>query len=191
MTKDELTSRLQKAYDAITSKGFLSGNGLGNELPFYVFDYPPEHEMLVRQYLLNTLVPKVEQRHDEINLLAINLFELIINYLRKEDFYEDAISLQAKEGNKPLIEALEGVLKTEIIADLIAEKSSGCNALLLYGIGNSWPLVRQHSLLSNLQAKLEALPLVVFFPGEYTDKGFNLFGEFSEDHYYRAFKLVV
>ena len=39
---------------------FLSGSGIGNEIAFYIFDYPPEDELLVRDFLRTLLdhIPK-------------------------------------------------------------------------------------------------------------------------------------
>ena len=40
MTSD-FTERLNRILDRITADDFLHGQGLGNEIPFYAFDYPP------------------------------------------------------------------------------------------------------------------------------------------------------
>jgi hypothetical protein len=44
MRKNNFTERLNKILDRVTSDEFLLGKGLGNEIPFYAFDYPPERE---------------------------------------------------------------------------------------------------------------------------------------------------
>ena len=38
---DGLTDRLNQILPIITSDAFLRGKGLGNEIAFYIFDYPP------------------------------------------------------------------------------------------------------------------------------------------------------
>ena len=46
---DRLRERLNAILPRVTSDEFLSGSGLGNELAFYVFDYPAEEELRVRE----------------------------------------------------------------------------------------------------------------------------------------------
>jgi hypothetical protein len=48
---DRLTERLNAILPKITSQDFLSGHGIGNEIPFYVFDYPPEDELRIREHV--------------------------------------------------------------------------------------------------------------------------------------------
>ena len=43
-----LDERLNKILPRIISDEFLSGSGIGNEIAFYIFDYPPEDELSVR-----------------------------------------------------------------------------------------------------------------------------------------------
>jgi len=49
---DSLTERLNKILPKITSYEFLNGSGIGNEIAFYIFDYPPEQELRVREHTL-------------------------------------------------------------------------------------------------------------------------------------------
>ena len=37
----KLEERLNQIPQRITSEGFLRGTGIGNEVAFYIFDYPP------------------------------------------------------------------------------------------------------------------------------------------------------
>ncbi len=48
---DSLTERLNEVLPKITSDNFLSGKGLGNEIAFYIFDYPPEEELRIRDHI--------------------------------------------------------------------------------------------------------------------------------------------
>ena len=48
---ERLTERLNRILPKLTSDEFLSGSGLGNEIGFYIFDYPPEDELSVREHI--------------------------------------------------------------------------------------------------------------------------------------------
>ena len=60
---DPLNERLNKILPRIISDEFLSGSGIGNEIAFYIFDYPPEDELRVRDYLRTLLDHIPKQRH--------------------------------------------------------------------------------------------------------------------------------
>ena len=45
MPVNDLDERLNKILEKVTSDDFLGGQGLGNEVPFYAFDYPPQDEI--------------------------------------------------------------------------------------------------------------------------------------------------
>ncbi len=46
-----LQDRLNEILPRLQDKDVLSGAGLGNEIGFYIFDYPAEHELAVREHL--------------------------------------------------------------------------------------------------------------------------------------------
>jgi len=48
---DRLTERLKQILPRLASDDFLKGRGLGNEIAFYVFDYPPENELKIREHI--------------------------------------------------------------------------------------------------------------------------------------------
>ena len=48
---DPFEERLNKVVDRLVSPELLSNAGLGNEIGFYIFDYPPERELQVRTFL--------------------------------------------------------------------------------------------------------------------------------------------
>ena len=52
VTLDErLQGRLDQIFDKITTDDFVAGKGLGNEIAFYIFDYPPKEEIAVRKHI--------------------------------------------------------------------------------------------------------------------------------------------
>jgi len=64
----------------------------------------------------------------------------------------------------------------------------------LSGIGQVFPFLRPHSILSHLQAQLSDQLTVMFFPGDYSyteAKGatLDIFGLKQEERYYRAFNI--
>lgn len=190
----ELQRRLDAVLSKIESPAFLKNEGLGNEIGFYVFDYSAKHELMVREHL-RFLLKKLESR--EYDFMALNLFEVVIELLESRGLLERGFQMQYDKGNEALLKALKGPLEQNRVSDFIAKKieanqtdAKPCQFVILHGLGSAWPVIRGHGLLNSLHAKLGAIPLVLFYPGEYDRASLKPFGTIESDNYYRAFKLV-
>jgi hypothetical protein len=185
-------SRLDKIIDKLISNELLSNAGLGNEIGFYIFDYPPEYELEVRDHIQFMLRQLPKKKYD-LKFIHINLFELIINYLKKRNLLDRGLKIQKQKGDQGLLKALKGPLDAKKIAQAFVEKAQPQerDLVLVSGVGSAYPLLRSHNLLNNLHALMEDTPLVMFYPGIYTGQGLRLFGKLKESNYYRAFQLVV
>ena len=109
---DSLTQRLNEILPKITSTEFLSGKGLGNEIAFYIFDYPPETEIRIRDHI-QFLMAHIPKKRSGLKVKHINLFDLVIDHLQDRNLLEKSILMQKKKGDTALQKALAGVLKTE------------------------------------------------------------------------------
>ena len=185
----QLQQRLDKIFERIESEEFLDNKGVSGEIGFYIFDYPPEEELLVRQHL-KFLTEKLTKRGYQFS--NINIFESIIQLFEEEGVLEDAFELQKNEGDEALREALKGVLGQEDIARYLSTKINPEEPqfVFLSGLGSAWPLIRGHSLLNALHASMGHTPLVLFYPGTYNGLELNPFGLVDSSNYYRAFQLI-
>ena len=182
---DNFYERLNHISQRLVSPELLDNSGLGNEIGFYIFDYPPERELEIRKHL-EQILPEIS-----VNFAVINLFELIVNYLRTEKMLDAAIEMQREHGDEELLSAFHGIIEGARIAPLIAQAANGSDGVIITGIGNAYPLLRTHDLLNNLQILLKNKPLIVFYPGKYNLQTLSLFGELKDENYYRAFRLVA
>jgi hypothetical protein len=185
-------NRLDKIVDRLISKELLDNVGLGNEIGFYIFDYPPEYELEVRDHI-QFIIRQLPKKKPDLKFVHINLFELIINYLKKRKLLDRVFQIQQQKGDQEVLKALRGPLGAEKIAKAFVEEAQPQHndLVLVSGVGNSYPLLRSHNLLNNLHALMDDTPLVMFYPGIYTGQGLRLFGKLKETNYYRAFQLVV
>ena len=185
-------NRLDKILDRLISDELLTNKGLGNEIGFYIFDYPPEFELKMREHI-QFLIRQLPKRKPDIKFIHINLFELVIGYLKQRKLLDRAIKIQLTQGNQKFLKAIKGALSADKIAKaFIAEADPEKNDIVLVsGIGSLYPMLRSHNLLNNLHALMENIPLVMFYPGTYSGQGLRLFGKLREVNYYRAFQLVV
>lgn len=201
---DVLTERLNRILPKITSDAFLSGSGIGNELAFYIFDYPPEAELRVREHL-RFLLDHLPKQRPGLRVKHLNLFDFMLEYLQSRHLLEKAIAMQQERGDLELKRALAGPLQADKLAPLFgkAVQPEQHDVVLVSGVGSVYPLVRTHTLLNNLHSILGKTPLVMFYPGRYDGLTLRLFGRLrvssgpgtrdqnkDREPYYRAFRLV-
>lgn len=189
---EKLKERLNGILPRIEAKEFLDGSGLGNEIGFHIFDYPPEEELEVRKHI-DVIIEQLSKRRPDLKVIHINLFELIIDYLKSRKLLDRVLKHQKDKGDAAALKALEGPLREDKIAKAFIEvaKPSENDIVFISGVGNAWPILRSHTLLNNLQSVMETTPLVMFYPGVYDGQGLNLFGRLGDNNYYRAFRLVL
>ena len=184
-----LQSRLDLILERIENPRFLNNDGLGNEIGFWIFDYPAKQELAVRDYLIH-LIDKLE-KHGH-TFVTINIYEILVEMLASRGLLERTFSREQQTGVEAVRKTLSGPLSQKKIAEFIADKikPESLDFVLLTGLGNAWPLVRGHELLSALQDVMGKTPLVLFYPGEYSGRDLHPFGMIESKNYYRAFKLV-
>ncbi len=187
----ELDKRLNKILGRVISSEFLSGRGLGKEIPFYAFDYDSKDELIIREHVV-FLLSQISKKKPDLKIKHINLFELIIHHLHDRKFYEKVVKLQQAKGNDAVLSALRAPLNAQRIAEIFNAEAQleHHDVVFMTGVGSSYPLLRIHSLLDNLQPLMGNTPLVFFYPGNYDKQSLRLFGELKDKPYYRAFRLI-
>ena len=76
-----LEERLNKAEEMIQKPSFRQNKGLGNEVGYYIFDYPAEQELFVRERV-EYIRKKNEQSADEYRIVVFDLYNIIIEILK-------------------------------------------------------------------------------------------------------------
>ncbi len=187
-----LDERLNQILPRLTSRDFLDSKGLGNEIGFWIFDYPPEREMEVRSFVSGTVLPALAKQVPPLKIARVDLFKLVTELLQERKLLDKAIAMQSSKGNDSTLAALRSVLKEDKLAQKIASQFDipNLDVMILTGIGSVYPMLRTHTLLSALHPIMGNTPLLMFFPGRYDGHSLRLFNTLAEDHYYRAFRLV-
>ncbi len=170
--------------ELVQSPEFLARKGLANEIPYFIFDYPPQQELVIRDYVRNL------QERLEISIVEINLFRLLLEFFDREAGVAALLELEANEGTKELFAAIEPILEDDGLVQIIAAMGQNADVVFLTGVGSVYPIVRSHTVLNRLQHFLVGVPVVMFYPGVYDGSEFRLFGLSKDDNYYRAFRIV-
>ena len=191
MTKTE--KDLGKIESEIGKTSFLNGKGLGNEVSYYVFDYDPKDEILVREYI-DQLVKKDKEFGDGYKLKVYDVYDLMIELLESEGYLEDCFEMEKNDGMNYLVESVNDLLRmrdnNDYFTEYVEENTPEKAIVFLIGVGKIFPFVRSHKILNNLHQIFDRSPVVMFYPGKYDGQSLELFGEFKDDNYYRAFPLI-
>ena len=186
-------SRLNQIIPRITSPALLTNRGLGNEIGFWIFDYPPEREMDMRAFLQDVILPVLAKHQPTVKVEAVNLFDFVIGQFEERKLLDKAIEMQQAKGDDVVLASLRSVLKEDKLAQKLATQIDlpNIDLLILWGVGSVYPMLRTHTLLSALHPIMQDTPLLMFYPGRYDGHSLRLFNKLAEDHYYRAFQLVA
>ena len=185
--------RLDELERKMRDDQFRSNTGLGNEVGYYVFDYEPEEELIVRKRIAELQKADTVSRFG-YELVIYDLYELMIQLLKEEDVFYDLLEIEEDEGTQYVFEAISDVLKfnedDSLIVNHIMENTPEDAVVLLTGVGKCFPILRSHKILNNLHQAMDHCPVIMFFPGKYNGNSLNIFGKIKDDNYYRAFPIV-
>jgi len=188
-----IRERLDKILPEIKKKDFLDNKGLGNEIGFYLFDYDPEDELIVRDHI-DFIIRKMNNNPDTADIIEFDLFNIMLEILNDKGYLEKTFKMEEKSGSKKMIKKIKTTLSLKgnasLFTDYITERVKENQIIFITGVGKAWPIVRSHKVLNNLHPKIEKNPLVMFFPGSYDGASLSLFNDIHDDNYYRAFSLV-
>ncbi|MBX4261951.1 DUF1788 domain-containing protein [Clostridium estertheticum] len=189
----DIYQRIDEILPKIIQPAFRKNKGLGNEIGFYVFDYDPEYELLVRDRA--QFIKEKAKGAYGLNIVEFDLYEIVIEMLDSKGYLKRNFEMEEKKGSEHvLFKATKSTLRIteddDVFVKYIGERLEGADIVFLTGVGKAWPIIRSHTILNNLHRIVEDQPLVMFFPGTYDGGSLMLFNTLKDDNYYRAFSLV-
>jgi hypothetical protein len=133
--------------DKITSDDFLSGKSVAGEIPFWVFDYPPEDEPRVRAHI-PFLMSQAPKKRRGLKIEHINLLALVRDVLSSRKLLEKTHEMYRAKGSDAVLKAMRAPLDAEKVARVIREGiTTDASLVIVTGVGSAYPLVRTHNLL--------------------------------------------
>ncbi len=188
-----LEERLDIAEQIMQKPSFRQNKGLGNEVGYYIFDYLPEQELVVRERV-EYIRRKNAESADDYQIVVFDLYDITIEILKQKGYLEKCFEFEKKKGFDRITKAVGNTLRItsadSLIVNYIKEHTPEKAIVLLVGIGKIYPILRSHTILNNLHQVIDHVPVVMFYPGKYDGQELVLFSEIKDDNYYRAFKLV-
>lgn len=193
----KLTERL---FQLLTKNDFIEMKGVAHEVPFYIQCYDVSGEDEVKDMVANL---SMRLRSAGVTVSSVDLFELVLSELRNGGHYESIIEgeIERTFTKQDLFETLQNISdpKTRLVPRIVEEISRDSAKLtFITGSGHVYPFLRTHTILESLQPAMVKHPVIIFFPGEYTqdDLGgshLRLFGSIPSpkinNPFYRAVNL--
>lgn len=187
--------RVEHLFKVVTSERFLTKQGPGNEVPFYICPYPAEEGLSMVEDRLG-LITRI--RHAGVAVLDLSLYDLSLSILEERGILQQVLDMEQDTEKAELRELLQSVLDPEAnLTPKIGEaiRTTPHDVIFLSGVGEVYPYIRSHNVLNNLQSTAKDKPTVLFFPGSYTHSlavgaSLDLFGVLHDDKYYRAYDIL-
>ena len=188
---ESLAARFGRLRDHMQTDDFLANRGLGNEVGFFTFCYDPALELHLRDHV-RKLVEDSQAGRLACRIVYRDLYDLMLQICEEQGILDAIPKQEQKRGTKPLLKLLQNTASPEAFARAVDyEDHKQGDVVVVTGAGEVYPVLRIHSLLENMHALLDDVPVIVFYPGSYDGQQFRLFGagELQSENYYRAFDL--
>jgi hypothetical protein len=142
----------KRLQEVLTRPEFLEMRGVAKEVPIFIQTYSPADE-------------------DQLRVKHVDLFELVLQLLEAKGYLDEVLQEEASWSRSDLFDTLQNV----------AEATAALVPKLITGSGRVYPFLRTHTILEALQPAMVRHPVVIFFPGEYSqdadgDSYLRLFG---------------
>ena len=186
---EDISAKFEHLYKIISSKRFLNKESLGGEIPFFIFAYDANQELLIKD-AVKRLMKKLDT--SGVPVLEINLYDLVCEILEEKGGMDRMFRVERAKSKDKFLRAVQSSLNIhQVLMPRIKEMIdiSEAKVYFLTGIGLVFPFIRSHNVLNNLQNIAKKAPTLAFFPGEYDGHALNLFGLLKDDNYYRAFNI--
>lgn len=186
-----LTERLDEFEKEIKKRSL--NRGLGNEVSYYIFDYPADQELLVRERIAY-IRQKNEETMDGCRIVVFDLYDIMISILKEKGFLEKCFEFEKAKGLERITKAIGNTLRItsadSLIVKHIREHTPENAVVLITGIGKCYPIIRSHTVLNNLLQAIDYVPIAMLYPGKFNGQELILFDEIKDDNYYRALRIV-
>ena len=195
MTRADVTRHEEHLVTVLGSSRFLQMEGLGNEVPFFIYPYDPADALAVAESKKRM---KKRLSNQGITILEINLYDLAVQVLQRRGVWDRLLAAEPSQDKADFRELVQGMLDPgQHLAPAIAAELAESDARIIFltGIGEVFPYMRYHNVLNNLQSVVTGRPMLMFFPGRYEQSetlgsSLVLFGRLKDDQYYRAKNIL-
>ena len=186
----QIATRLDKLKQLLPNSDFLANKGLSNEVGLYIFSYHPAEEMTVRHFI-DEFQSKETCSNGEYRVVCFDLYDILLRICEERRILDRIPQMEEQRGQDFMIKQIQKLAPPEAYIRYMQynDRQYG-DVVFISGVGRVFPYMRSHNILNNLQHVFDGIPVVLFYPGEYSGQDLQLFGKIFDDNYYRAFNLI-
>lgn len=190
----DLNRDFERLRDKIAQPSFQQNHGLSNEVGYYIFDYDPKDELIVRDNVAAIAATSTVATIGA-DVKIFDLFDMMMEIVDQFGYREGFEDIESEDGMASVVTQMNNILDMDtehnLIVEHIREKVADDSATIIFlvGVGKVFPLLRSHKILNTMNQVIDKFPVVMFYPGRYDGVHLKMFGELEDDNYYRAFGL--
>lgn len=151
--------------DRLSDDALLGRSGYTMRQSTYVLPYQPKQQSYARDLIAAICSEDLPNRG--VKAIAVNLYDTVLDFLDEQGMWEPLCEAEGTATRDELIMMLQDTISvSEVIRPSVESmiEESGCDLAFITGVGETFPYVRTHTLLGELET---AKPVVLVFPGEY------------------------
>jgi hypothetical protein len=155
-----LDKRLDKAEEMIKKPSFRENKGLGNEVGYYIFDYPAEKELYVRERI-DYIKKKNENSNDDYKVVVFDLYDIVIDILKQKGYLGKCYQFEKAKGFERVSKSISNMLRItssdSLIVSYIKENTPEKAVVFITGIGKCYPILRSHKNRYNSRRYMQGI----------------------------------
>ncbi|HJG30546.1 MAG TPA: DUF1788 domain-containing protein [Collinsella ihuae] len=151
--------------ERLSDDALLGRGGYTMRQATYVLPYLPSQREYARDLVAAICAEDLPNRG--VRPIHINLYDIVLGFLDQQDMWEPLCEAEQSASRDELIMMLQDTVSVSDVIRPAVEKriiESGCDLAFISGVGETFPYVRTHTLLGELDSDK---PVVLVFPGEY------------------------
>lgn len=151
--------------ERLSDDTLLGRNGLTMRESTYVLPYEPSQRQSACELIAALAHDELPSRG--VNATVVNLYDIVLKFLDEQGMWEPLCDAEESVSRNEIIMMLQDTVSVaDVICPAVEEQiaESGCDIAFITGVGETFPYVRTHSLLSDLELEV---PVVLVFPGQY------------------------
>lgn len=166
--------------------------------PTYIYLYNAEDEYKMQKDL-QTILGSLKRPNLFLDCLLVNLYEELVDYLKANSIFDTTIfdeiikkeESDAAFAQQWVIDKVDNAIFFDYLTKKIKDHFDDISNqkrvyLLIHGVGDVFPYLRASDFLKRIESLVKNFKVILFYPGEYSDKYYNLFGNIRTDNIYRA-----
>src|SRR5258705_2528483 len=107
----QITEIYEHLLGVISSEKFLTMQGLGNEIPFFICPFDPAKAEKMNKDVIVPLINQLARKG--VRVLRVDLYDLSIELLKKRGIWEQTLEAETETSKSELKDLLQSVLDSE------------------------------------------------------------------------------